>query len=486
MSRAWVWIWLVAACSGGAQAIPDAGGPDAPADVSTPFPACHEFATLGITVPMHHAGVLDGADVESPSSCAQSNAPFGLESAGPDSVVQVAGLVPETPYVVHLTSASDLAFYVVTGCSTDTGPSSAQCLLFEDASTGTDEVGSFIAPGPSVYVVVDYYASHAPSDATFSLDVYPQTCTSSAECTGATPVCEDGECVQCATSFDCTNPMLPRCDVAQHTCTPGIDQCTMDDAAEPADDGPAGATVLVPDGDGVAQHAGEICSQPSTERDYLAFDVTTLGETWDLQLAWAGQHDLDLEVVDATGTPLGLSYWEQPEHIRLTYLPLGRYYAVVREFSSSPDPSPVMYTVTSHRSLGAGCTTSTDCAAEHRNQIFRGSCTAGACVAIEGSGALSEGNACDSQSDCATGLECSSFYFVENASTRDVCARTCNDDDDCAALGASYTCTTYLQHNFCVQKCSDSLQCPTVVGTQPSSGPWYRLSCQQSTGRCLP
>ncbi|HET9989896.1 MAG TPA: hypothetical protein VFQ65_15305, partial [Kofleriaceae bacterium] len=96
------------------------------------------------------------------------------------------------------------------------------------------------------------------------------------------------------------------------------------------------------------------------------------------------------------------------------------------------------------------------------------------------------GNSCDSQSDCAAGLACPSFYFVENAATRDVCARTCNTESDCDPLGSNYTCTTYLQHNFCVQKCTDDLQCPTVIGSQPVTGPWYRLSCQLSTGRCLP
>jgi len=482
------WILMVmAGCGFSSRASSDAGMPDAPpTDSPASYAACREFETIGVTVPVHHDGQLEGADVLAPSACKQTDAPYGIESAGPDSVMQISGLIPEMPYVVHVSSSADLAFYVVTGCSTPTGPSSSQCILFEDASTGTDEVGHFIAPAPNVYIVVDYYASHAPTDSSFSLDVYPETCTSSSQCTGATPVCDDGQCVACSTSFDCKNAAMPRCDVDDHKCEPGIDQCNADDSAEPNDDGPAGATLLVPDGDGFAQRSGMICSQPASERDYLAFDVTSLGDTWDFQLAWTGSRDLDLEVVDATGAPLGLSYWEQAERVRLTYLPLGRYYVRVSEFSSSPDPTPVSYTVTSHRTLGAGCTAASDCASEYRNQLYRGDCVAGACVDIAGAGALSEGNACDSQSDCASGLECPSFFFVENAATRDVCARTCNTESDCDPLGSNYTCTTYLQHNFCVQKCTDDQQCPTVVGTQPASGPWYRLSCQLSTGRCLP
>jgi hypothetical protein len=479
-----IFVVLVASCGGDNHVATDAGIPDAMVDGAATYPACHEFSTLGITVPVHHAGMLDGADVLSPSACAEIDAPYGIESAGPDSVLLVSGLVPNMPYVAHVSSAADLAFYVVTGCSTATGPSSAQCLLFEDASTGTEEVGHFLAPASSVYIVVDYYASHPPSDLTFTLDVYPEACTTSAQCSGSTPVCADGECVECGSSFDCTVPSLSECEL--HTCTAGNDQCTSDDPAEPNDDGPAGATVLVPDGDGVAQHGGQICSQPSTESDYLAFDVTSLGETWDLQLAWSGTRDLDLEVVDATGRSLGLSYWEQPEHVRLTYLPLGRYYVRVSEFSSSPDPAAVVYTVTSHRTLGPGCMAASDCASEYRNQLFRGDCEAGACVDIAGGGNVAVGGACDSQSDCATGLDCPSFFFVENASTRDVCAPTCADDDDCTSLGSNYICTTYLQHNFCVHTCANDLDCPTVLGSQPATGPWYRLTCQVATGRCLP
>jgi hypothetical protein len=477
---------LCACGDGGHATAPDAGVPETKADAPVSYPACHEFASLGLSTPVHHAGVLDGADLASPATCMVTDAPYGTESSGPDSVVQVSGLTVGSPYVVHVASPSDLAFYVVTGCSTPTGPSSAECVLFEDANTGTDEVGRFIAPATSVYVVVDYYASHPPSDESFVLDVYPETCATSAQCSGTTPVCSDGECVACASSFDCKTAALPRCDVSQHACAAGADQCTTDDAAEPNDDGPAGASMFAPDGDGTAQRSGQICSQPASERDYDAFEVATLGETWDLQLAWIGDRDLDLEVLDATGATIGMSYWEQPERVRLNFLAIGRYYVRISEFSSSPDPTPIAYTITTQRTLGPGCTAASDCGGEYRNQVFRGDCVAGACVDIEGHGAVAVSGACDSESDCGPGLDCSSFFFVAHPATRDVCAPGCADDDDCTTLGTNYACTTYLQHNFCVQKCTSDTECPTVLGTRPSSGPWARLSCEQATGRCLP
>ncbi len=55
-----------------------------------------------------------------------------------------------------------------------------------------------------------------------------------------------------------------------------------------------------------------ICSSPATEVDYIAFDVTNPGETWNFLLAWSGQADLDLEIDDNTGATLGLSFYEHP------------------------------------------------------------------------------------------------------------------------------------------------------------------------------
>ena len=99
---------------------------------------------------------------------------------------------------------------------------------------------------------------------------------------------------------------------------------------------------------------------------------------------------------------------------------------------------------------------------------------------------MAEGGACDSVSDCGGGLACPSFFFVQNAATRNVCSRSCSTDANCAPLGTDYVCTTYLVTNICVQKCTTSLQCPTSLDDPPQSGPWYRFTCNATTGRCAP
>ena len=76
-------------------------------------------------------------------------------------------------------------------------------------------------------------------------------------------------CVECASDFDCHDAATPRCDAPSSTCKPGVDACLADDPAEPGDDGPAGATVLVPNGAGVATYSGEICADPFDSGEWI-------------------------------------------------------------------------------------------------------------------------------------------------------------------------------------------------------------------------
>src|SRR5690348_12492239 len=134
----------LAACGGDdAVKAPDAGMPDAP-DADAPMnTACREFSEIAQGIPAHVVGSLEGADVLSPMQCGVVDAPYGIESMGPDSVVKIDGLTASTPYMVKLDSPSDLAFYVTTGCSGESGPDEGECALFVDASSGSREVGRF-------------------------------------------------------------------------------------------------------------------------------------------------------------------------------------------------------------------------------------------------------------------------------------------------------------------------------------------------------
>jgi hypothetical protein len=487
----------LAAC-GGTAAVPPDAGPDAPPTMpdgggDAMAAACHELDApelTATTLPAHLHGDLAGAgaDLKAPMGCAEVDAPYGVQSDGVDEVIQVDGLSAGVDYVVRLDGAADLSFYVVTGCSSPTGPADRDCMLFVDGTTSGTEVGHFVAPDGPVWIVVDYYASQPPQDADFTLDVYRSECTADPDCTGSTPACLDGQCVECVTGFDCQSPTAPVCDGGTHRCKPGTGACTGDDGppTENGDDGPAGARVLVPDGTGRASLPGHVCNDPSTERDYYAFTVGTPGEDWELTLDWQSGADLDLVVYDAGGNLVGMSLYEHPEDVALTYLPAGTYYAAVSYYATQTVSAATSYTLHALQ-IADSCQRTADCAAVYRNQIYRGDCQAGACVAIDGAGQVPAGAACDSVSDCASGTSCASFYFVSGADTRDVCGPFCDHDSDCtAALGAGYVCTTYLQQNFCVQQCTTDSQCPVSTTQYPQSGPWARLSCDRPSGRCLP
>jgi hypothetical protein len=478
---------LAAACGGGDD--PPTGDPDAPPSPpdGAVYPACEELATGAMPLPIHMtADVVDaGADMIAPQSCAVVEAPFGVESAGVDRVIRLGGLVPGTDYGVSLRAGADLGFYVITGCTTAAGPDATECALFVDASTDGDEVGRFTATAATAWVVIDTYSSTPPEDGGFTVDVYAVTCDDDGACGGDTPACLDGRCVGCLDAFDCPAAVAPRCDDALHACMAGDTACPGDDGAEPGDDGPSGGRALVPDGGGHAALGGAICDAPENEVDFYTFTVGAAGESWQLGLTWAGAADLDLYVFDATGRRLGMSFWEQPETVVLTYLAPGTYHVMVDRFDDGGDPT-VEYTLSAVRAGGPGCYDAGDCAAEYRNQLFRGDCVAGACVPIDGDGEVGELGACDSTSDCAPDLACPSFFFVADADRRGVCARGCTYDTDCEALGEDYVCTTYLAENFCVQKCTTDDHCPTSVSASPAYPPWYRLDCQPSSGRCLP
>lgn len=475
------------ACGGSEPAEPDAGAP--PIDATPPdgFPACAEFASPVATitaVPAALEGDLagGGADLLGPTGCAVEDAPFGMASIGADVVVALPNLDVGTEYVVRLDAPDDLAFYVVTGCGSAEGPTDEECLLFVDATVEAAEVGRFTAPADTVYVVVDYWAADEPESTGFTLEVYESVCESSSLCTGDTPVCQDFRCVGCGSDFDCSDAGSPLCDEPTFTCVAGYSSCIGDDAAEVGDDGPAGATLL-----GAGQLiAANICNNPSAERDFYRFVVNQPGEHWTITLGWTAAVDLDVIVFDEDGDLVGMSFYEEPEVVEMTYLPAGTYYAMVDYFAQTQTSMTTSYTISATRIVGDACNSAADCAAEFRNQIFRGDCVGGACRAIDGGGLRDPGERCDSDSDCVAAANCASFFFVADADTRMVCGDFCDSDADCAGMGTDFVCTTYLSDNFCVEKCALDEHCPTVPYSYPDVLPWLRFTCQISTGRCLP
>jgi hypothetical protein len=456
--------------------------------------ACVEFGDPSHTLssfPGAFSGDLEvaGADITI-DACTDEVAPFGVETPGPDDVLALTNLAGGTEYAVRLLSGDDLGFYVVTSCSANPGPSADECLLYVDQTTAGDEAGTFVAPDDgNAFVVIDHYQTDAPDDSSFSVEVYAVECEEASACGGPDPHCVNFRCVDCEDDFDCTDRAEPICNTITNECAVGYAECVGDDGKsfEQGDDGPAGATDITPTVGDEHSVMANICNAPAEERDFYSFTVEQPGESYMLSLDWTDDVDLDLAVYDVTGELWGLSFHDKPEPVALTYLPIGTYYVAVDFFANGLVATASSYTLSVTRDPSSTCTGVADCAAEYRNQVYRGDCVSGACVAIEGNGQLPLAAACDSTTDCSTDDDefCASFFFAADADTRSVCAPSCETDGECeAALGAEYVCTTYLIQNFCVQKCTMDDHCPALLTLTPSTPPWARLECEVASGKC--
>lgn len=295
---------------------------------------------------------------------------------------------------------------------------------------------------------------------------------------------------ECLTDFEC-GVGEPICSGAG-TCGAGPTACTNDDAGDTAtggDDGPGGGRSLTGTLEVATQLGGNICNVGAGETDFYQVTTTVAGEGLDVSLAWADDtKDLDVLVMDDEGRVLGASFWLRPENVSLTYLPVGTYYLRVNLISETDitDASTVPYTITATRHANLTCVSSTDCAAEHATQVYRGDCTGGACAFITTTGGAA-GSACDDADDCTSGL-CSYILFEADAE-RSVCTTECTTTASCSTL-AGTTCTTGFSTNICVPACGADLDCGADFNsdTIDTDQPWDYFVCTTpgTGGTCGP
>ena len=334
---------------GDTQACPDFA---APAGTIATFPGTFSGTTVGAANDFDvAAGVCDSDGVM-----------FQGGNAGEDTVVQLDGLTAGVSYVVSLESPGDLSFFVATGCTNVA--LTGECLASVDALESGIEVGEFVAPANgTAFVIVDsFYDAASLKDGTFTLSVEEPECTIDADCADAgTPFCSANVCVACSNSVQCDTPEAPVCDVeTTNTCVAGFDECTGDDAAENADDGPIGATALAPAEGVPAVATGNICSAPAAETDHFSFTVAE-GESRIFTLDWTDEaDDLDLVLINSDGLGVANAFFDKPEVMIASDLPAGDYFVLVSKFESDsvPNAAAVGYTLTA--SLPE-CETSFDC-----------------------------------------------------------------------------------------------------------------------------
>lgn len=280
---------------------------------------------------------------------------------------------------------------------------------------------------------------------------------------------------ECTTSFQCLTAGAPVCDNTG-TCVAGPDMCTGD-VSEP-DDGPAAARDLTGAVGTAVTLPGAVCNTPAAEADWYKVTVAA-GQGLTLNTSFTAPTDIDVSVFDSAGRLEGLSFWNNPEAITLTYLPAGTHYVRVVVFASPAVTAAATYSITATRTAAQTCASRTDCASTYTTQIYRGACTAGACQFIP-AGTAAEGQPCDSPDDCA-GRACSYFAFERDAD-KSVCNKACTTTADCASLGAGYTCTTGFQVNECVPSCAADLDCGANTNATPTAGStWSYFACTSGT-----
>jgi hypothetical protein len=327
-------------------------------------------------------------------------------------------------------------------------------------------------------------------------------CVSDAHCTGSNGhFCSNSLCGACNSSFDCTLATAPSCNTdatTDRTVCGVVTGCTPEDNGEDGDDGPAGAQVLTA---GVPLTARKICSAPTsgTERDFYKFDNPTIGDVT-FTLTWnasgTSAPDLDLAVYTFNGTFLGDAQWGPgTEIVKLTYLAAGTYYARIAAYSAA---TPADYTI-GVTATPATCSGDADCSVVYSHQYLRGKCQAGACVFIEGNGALAADAKCDSADDCASGL-CTygmfsidsstftflDFHYMKNAATRAYCVpeKTAGSGVNCETT-ADCVSPKVCSLGFCLPKCTESVECPNLMsgGTAAIDG-WDYAVCNTTSGVC--
>jgi hypothetical protein len=442
-------------------------------------PSCDELATPSATLttfPATHNGDLAGklANLSVAGGvCTNENAPVGVTAPGPDEVIKLTGLTPNTKYYAKITnSTDDLNVYVITGCMNGE-PGTGQCLAFADAGfTGDPEAAVFTAPvDGTAYVVVDFWnAEAAPASTTYTLTVTTEGCVETA---------------------DCTVPTAPFCDTTTFTCGT-YDACVGDDANEAAsDDGPAGATLVTPAPGMSTSVNAKICNDQDVNQGAatLEFDwykiVVPQGGGFTASAAWMdAAADLDVYVLDANLTTLGFSFWKNPEQVKVNHLAAGTYYIRVERFL--PTSTAVTdYTLTVTMDAVALCTTDADCDDEFSTQLYRRTCTAGACVAFDGGAAGAFAALCDSSDDCSGGAVClSALRFASNNASRAVCSKECTQVADCAGL-TNAVCNPIGQTSYCTVACATDSDCGVLsVGADPMGQTWKYGTCNAMTGIC--
>jgi hypothetical protein len=195
---------------------------------------------------------------------------------------------------------------------------------------------------------------------------------------------------------------------------------------------------------------GTVCD---AERDWFAFDVEE-GASVDAAVFNTRGADLDLVAVDVTRGGIMASAQNQadtnPEIVRLTALPAGRYAVGVFAYTGGTGDVPYTFEVAAR---SEPCRIDRDCANDPYPR-----CDAGVCRPVNGGGAVALGGRCGALTDC--GPEATRCHTGGVGGHDNVCTVSCANDAGCVGLGARAYCLQVEQNlSVCIPGCGSDADC---------------------------
>lgn len=262
--------------------------------------------------------------------------------------------------------------------------------------------------------------------------------------------------VSCGSDADCADGLV--CSYLDGGCIESLAPICGDDADE-ANDVPSSATPVDVTLDEQVLTGLAVCEDDDDWRVFELSEPTSI----EVILSFDRDRDLNMGLFDDEGrlVQVAATADQQPEILRMPYLPTGTWYLVV-DHNPTGLGNDVPYTLEVFAQIES-CSSNSDCTTDGRQL-----CEDGGCVPYTPSAPAGPGELCDATDDCEEGLGC---FQGEPGIDDNFCTANCESNADCAAFVDGY-CLDLFQTALCFDACTDDDDCPSL---------W---SCDAGSGRC--
>jgi len=267
--------------------------------------------------------------------------------------------------------------------------------------------------------------------------------------------------VSCASDADCADGLA--CSYLDGGCIEPLPPICGDDADE-VNDLPSSATVVDVTIDEQVLTGLAVCED---DDDWRVFELTE-PTSIEVILSFDRDRDLNMGLFDDEGrlVQVAATTDQQPEVLRMPYLPVGTWYLVV-DHNPTGLGNDVPYTLEVFVEAES-CSSNSDCTSNGRQQ-----CVDGGCVPYTPDEPAGPGGLCDATNDCEDGLGC---FQGEPGIDDNFCTTNCESNADCAGFDDGY-CLDMFQTALCFDACSNDDDCPSLWACDTGSGRCELFGC---------